>query len=66
MRPMATLLIAPESGAGRKRSDVCVAERSWTRWKKNVRIVSRALKEPQVKNTATHTAVKALLCQREF
>ena len=66
MKPMAILLRAPETGAGRKRSDVSVGVRSCTRWKKKVRMVSRALNDPHVKKTAMQIAVKALLRQSEF
>lgn len=64
--PITMLERAPEIGAGRKRRDDWVAGRFWTRWKKKVRIVSRALKEPQVRKTDMQIVVKARLRQREF
>lgn len=66
MKPTAMFATAPATGAGRNLRDACVAVRSWTRWKKNVRIVSTALNEPHVRNTEMQMVVKVRLRQSEF
>jgi hypothetical protein len=53
-------------GAGRKRTEVCMADNFCTSWKKSVRYVSIALKTPHVMKTPMQTTLKMRFRQREF